>query len=630
MGGTEGTACQLCPAPLTTRLLGSEDAADCICPKGTYMPAIANFMQRCRPCPEGLDCALGSAEAHIPAARGAAPGGVFPTALPSYFVTEQEPLSVYLCLDDVSCPGGTVNACGAGTRGIACGTCPPGQYRAVNKGCLECTGFAHSREIVAVLVLVVGPLVCYVLHALSKKPLHLWGSPSSAMVDIIFVTLLYSQSIAVVWMCYLSYPVELSRAVEWTTLVLELMAPVWPECTDFSAFELGFVLKLLTPVYALAIFAATWLFSRVVEKTARRLGASERIIDLCHLDGAIVMGCYGGLYNTFFIGIASRLFDLFQCYEHPNGESSLRSAPSVLCDSDTWGALLWPAIFAIAVFCVGVLTLFGYVSLKAPGLFHDEAFRKKTQFLYVKFRPSIWWWGMVLLLKGVWLNLSTVFFTDGHLQLAWLSVAHLVYLTIAFAYMPWRSLGVATLDIAMNAFLLLFLSFLPYFAFQSEVTRQDATFLTIFFSFSPLAGSVVVVFAQLRLRFHPPTALDWQIQAERMCKVFRRLTDPDEARLVMEMLPTADIWTLHSAEQMLQAEMLWDSVPSQRATRLAMCHSRNESGSKISRPSSTSFANSPRSSSGPASSIPSIGVILVGQDRSQEGDKKPKYRIIQV
>jgi len=556
---TASSGCEVCAPPMTTRVLGSTNVLDCICPDGSFAPRRPARSAPCEPCPEGMTCKLGSAEVNIPRLLGAISGGEYPRPLPKYYTAYAEPLLAYVCLEERSCPGGSPGTCGSNATGIACGRCMRGYYQTVSQGCLRCPGLSKTSVPLAMLMFLICPLLCCVLYKTSQDPLRKWGSPMNAVGAAVFLTLVYLQIIATVRTCYLQYPAVLSGSVEWMSYSLDVFSSLHPECSDFADFKLRFITRLLMPIHALLIFLGTWLFSRMAEGSNR----------LYHMDGHTMMGCYGGVYNTFFIGIASQTFSLFQCYEHPNGRYSLRSSPDVLCDSQTWQDLVVAAIIAILVFCGGALTLFSYINLKAPSCFHDEVFRKKWRFLFMRFRPSVWWWGTLLLLKGVWLNLTTVIFTEGHLQIIWLTFAHIAYLLACFALLPWRSLGVAALDVAMHAMSLLFFALLPHFAPRSEASEADAAGLSLACCSAPLLAVLAALGVQLKCLLWPEEP-DWQARASLLCAALRQASDVEQLRAVLQVLPTADIWTLETAKGLSQAELLRESVSSSR--RCSMHH----------------------------------------------------------
>eukprot|EP00969_Alexandrium_andersonii_P041122 1803036-Alexandrium_andersonii.AAC.1 len=42
----------------------------------------------------------------------------------------------------------------------------------------------------------------------------------------------------------------------------------------------------------------------------------------------------------FYVVILSISFSLFKCYEHPNGELSVQSAPNILCFREDWNQVV--------------------------------------------------------------------------------------------------------------------------------------------------------------------------------------------------------------------------------------------------------------------------------------------------
>ena len=75
--------------------------------------------------------------------------------------------------------------------------------------------------------------------------------------------------------------------------------------------------------------------------------------------------------------------------------------------------MLAVGILAILVYFVGMFALFTWVCCKAPSRWRDPAFRKRWKFLFVKWRPDVFWFGQVFLLKGALINVALVFFRDG-------------------------------------------------------------------------------------------------------------------------------------------------------------------------------------------------------------------------
>jgi hypothetical protein len=127
----------------------------------------------------------------------------------------------------------------------------------------------------------------------------------------------------------------------------------------------------------------------------------------------------------------------------------------VLRDSDEWSNLLVIGICAITIECVGVVCVFLFVIKRAPTHFKFEYFQKRWKFLFIKYRPDVYWWGVPYLIRGVLMNLGLVMFVKGARQLFWIYFTMMVYVCGLTYTFPWRipitngldivgTLGVAT------------------------------------------------------------------------------------------------------------------------------------------------------------------------------------------
>jgi hypothetical protein len=279
------------------------------------------------------------------------------------------------------------------------------------------------------------------------------------------------------------------------------------------------------------------------------------------MDFDMTQNCYWAVFNTFFIGIAQQTFTLFQCYKHPNGEKSLRSQANVLCSSDEWNSLVVVAIVAVVIFCGGFLVLNAYVCYVAPNRFAEPGFRKRWKFLFIKFRPSAWWWGMVLLIKGIWVNLPTVVFDYGAAQILWLQGAVLAYMVVSFAISPWRTYLVAILDIMMHCSLIFLFGFVTHFVdFGDSTDHQMGQAYSFFAIFPSCCGGLVILFFVYRRFF--PVPHDWQKAAEEATSAFGKLAgNTDRLARILPYLPFADIVSINRVKQLIQTEIAQEKKP---------------------------------------------------------------------
>merc|ERR1712190_475025 len=109
------------------------------------------------------------------------------------------------------------------------------------------------------------------------------------------------------------------------------------------------------------------------------------------------------LMFTFFSAISALSLLMFKCFPSPNSTSSLAQDYSVVCwTSSEWQSLIGVAAACVLLYCIGPGVLFVTVIMQAPRAqrFAHTSFQTRWQFLFIKFRPTIYWWAMAFLLKN--------------------------------------------------------------------------------------------------------------------------------------------------------------------------------------------------------------------------------------
>lgn len=101
----------------------------------------------------------------------------------------------------------------------------------------------------------------------------------------------------------------------------------------------------------------------------------------------------------------------------------------------------WPAlpfaIFCILLYTVGVVAGAIWICIQAPHYAHLTRFRVRYYFLLDGYRPEVWWWGVVLLFKGLLINLVLVFFQSPRMICIWLVILFVVFLCLKSYFAPW-------------------------------------------------------------------------------------------------------------------------------------------------------------------------------------------------
>jgi len=245
---------------------------------------------------------------------------------------------------------------------------------------------------------------------------------------------------------------------------------------------------------------------------------------------------------------------LWHCYEHPDGtSSSMYDAPHILCGSASWRDLVAMAIVACLIFCVGFLALVCYAVYVAPIQMASAAFRTRWRFLFVRFRPSTWWWGMLLMIRGLWFCLSTTIFDMGFRQLLWVQVMLVTYVLSCCGMLPWRSMAVSALDICTHMALIMLCSI--FVAHTTTETSGFVTFVLLFSGPMVFAGVLMIFLTTQHFARHTKSEI-WELRAEQLRQVLQAASRAENLGYILSRIPLADLTVIVLAKQLLQAEVL--------------------------------------------------------------------------
>uniref|UniRef100_A0A7S4GMR7 TRP C-terminal domain-containing protein n=1 Tax=Oxyrrhis marina TaxID=2969 RepID=A0A7S4GMR7_OXYMA len=138
----------------------------------------------------------------------------------------------------------------------------------------------------------------------------------------------------------------------------------------------------------------------------------------------------------------------FMCIQHPMGQSSVLQYNAVVCGTDGHSGMVIVGVLLICMGCI-FLALLTWLVTVAPTKASkgDMQFLQSCRFLLFRFRVDVWWYGMVVVLRGPLLSLPAVAFTDSaRAQLLSLTVVLAVSLAIQLAVWPWKTPAVNLVD----------------------------------------------------------------------------------------------------------------------------------------------------------------------------------------
>jgi hypothetical protein len=354
---------------------------------------------------------------------------------------------------------------------------------------------------------------------------------------LVTVLVVYLQTIALASQCAQVSLKASGSSLTFLDPLINFMAMFRPDCVMRSDFTASFVWKLITPLLVAAFFFLMYCCSLILKVLQPTLG----------MDKHIMFSTYGGVFTVFNIGIATQAFSLLQCYAHPNGLFSLRSAADVLCGSTVWTGALAIAIPAILLFVVGYCLVVSWACFRAPSLFHVEQYRKQWKFLFIKFRPSVWWWSIALFGKSLGLSLTLVLFTESAGQLIWVVVLMLIYSLASTHMLPWRSYCVTIEDFVFNGFAVWFASIL--------CNASPPPGLPMVVAASPIAITAGFI-AVLVFRNKNAKGCGFDSELQRFIDSFRSMNLDASSQSSMQQLPFLDQFYIKSAHAIFVRELI--------------------------------------------------------------------------
>lgn len=413
--------CLSCSSSYATLQVGSRLPSDCVCPAGTWEPVA---LQGCVACGVGLACAGGAAT---------------PGQVKGYYV---QPFGsdyvAYRCLQD-RCPAGLASSCPPGRTGLACDVCMPGYYPVTQGSCQACLGSDRTAFIVLLLILLAGCLLLLVLATSdpAKHRMSMNAVMCHATQSVVTLQLLSSfSSLSPDWVAPLHTTFSTLSVLSFDVDVIKL------SCVLGSDSPL---LKYITTVLSLpaALVLLLFIYSlRALLSYATR-GQSIR--------GSDVMNSCGSLITLFFMPIALVCVKPFRCVEGPNhGVSTVAAMPSLVCGSPTQKSMVVIGAFGCVMYLGLVLGACAAVTAIYPKVIGDPGgskFMRATRFMFQRFSPACYYYGLIYKMRSVALAFLPVIFPESGCQQAYcIFIVLLLSHTSQSMLLPWRTRISNTVD----------------------------------------------------------------------------------------------------------------------------------------------------------------------------------------
>mmetsp|Transcript_19670 Transcript_19670/g.42614 ORF Transcript_19670/g.42614 Transcript_19670/m.42614 type:complete len:738 (-) Transcript_19670:82-2295(-) len=219
----------------------------------------------------------------------------------------------------------------------------------------------------------------------------------------------------------------------------------------FNADPVSTYLRAIFPVFLAA--AVILVALRIKKRKHREINV---FLQFCNAMGSIL--------NILLISILLMTFRPFLCYKHPGtAGASLRNYPSVVCDlaHGDFLAMVVAGILTFVLIPLPFLALAVYSTCKYPqkmSQYGGENFLKATGFLFFRFTPSRYYYGLVSMTRSLLVCLvPVVIIDDGGFQVLCLTAILILFSQVQMYLHPWRSHKTNMMDGAQSVILVLLL-----------------------------------------------------------------------------------------------------------------------------------------------------------------------------
>jgi len=470
----EDRECVSCPETFTTAEEGAAGPDKCSCPVGTYLNRKQGL---CKICQEGAHCPGGN---DFPLVRE----GYYATFVPPESQNQTdlfESLQIFQCHTDAACPatllvpavGGEVRAreayqCSDPQLSFQCARCPADTFWAEEEReivvagpegdvtetkmlgvCQDC---GAGNKIAFPFFIITVMIGVYTVFRFSKEPKGQGLTGMMFVGSAMSVVMTGMQTVLVVTTFDLNMP----------QLPLDILAPfrfllfdidmLSAACITGSSFQPRFGWRLLTPIFVLTSFFLTMQASKLIKRFSPKFTA---------MDAPRTANALGLVVSVGYIPLAKTAFQFFECRSHPSAPLTLVAYADIPCASEERTDIMYAGVLAVLLYPVGILTVFSCICAAAPKMYHKPTFRMSTGFMMARWKPHVWFFGLVVMFRNVVIAvLGVAYPADGVAQLAWSGSILVLYATLQATCAPWRAMIVGKADTSVNVVLAVLCGFL--------------------------------------------------------------------------------------------------------------------------------------------------------------------------
>jgi hypothetical protein len=340
--------------------------------------------------------------------------------------------------------GGVADNCGGNRHGLQCAHGLNADFAEKGEPCKSCDGSGSYVIIPAAIAIAAGIFVGFYAVSNSAKARALQRVSIASSFGVVIS---HAQLYAVIGMFEIHWPKYIKGLLNFLQVMVFQIEILRPTC--IFGFSLGarYIPGLLVPVMACLLCGTIFVISVFGNRVSKRI---PRMI------GNDVLHTLGLLLSALFIGVCKCILNIFECRPNPSAQDTMRMYDGFLCHDDAMKPLLPATFVAIIFFIVGLPIVLCWAIKVRPARYHkDASFRRRFRFLFSKWNPRWYWWGLVVLCRNFLVSVINVITADGLLQLIFMLLVFLPCFIPQIMYHPWKEEALNYLDISMSASLVI-------------------------------------------------------------------------------------------------------------------------------------------------------------------------------
>jgi hypothetical protein len=466
------------------------------------------------------------------------------------------------------CFTGCASSRDGGYRG--CAACKEGWYSTDSGKCKECDGLSGALLPLWILFnLGVVPFIYYfcntpITSAVSRM----------AVVSVSFGLFLNMMQVLGMFAHIrlnfsLSPFTEIMQAVQLFNFDFQILRA---ECLFSYSPTASYMIQVLSPAFYIAWACVCHVISRAVAPRHLKWDKLKTFNTICTF------------FQAFFTPFVATTTYPFRCVTNPNGMLSMIWYPDVLCnfDDSEWPVMFVFGLLFLIVYGIGFMSLQFWAVWKGPEYsFKSKDFLFAFRFIFFRFRPDRWYWGPMMLMRGIVIAMIPALFADTPgLQIVLFIFTLTISLVMTARYWPWKNTMLNRTDLMIHMGLIFLTSamsnFLEQVTTKSPAWSVIATFLVLSLTVGILSAVMPIIWLtyqgiKYKCKGGDNVFQDCTDEITQMIDIMykiKELKQSDVAKMVTNMTPT-DQNLLKDFTGMFQAEFhLGD--PKQHPPRLTV------------------------------------------------------------